>query len=73
MEFVTEVFKIIQIVVVVAGVGPVISGYEDFSTGKGQHNAGKKDEGIGKMLGGVAVIVIAYIFIPKIPGWIFNF
>lgn len=66
MEILNNAYEWIQIAVMASGVAAIVIGFEDYSAGKGQHNAGKKDEGMGKMIGGIVIVALGYFFVPEL-------
>lgn len=66
MNFIETVLQYASMAVMVFGAGIAISGLLDMSTGKSQHNAGKQDEGMSKIVGGGAVIAIGALLVPQL-------
>ena len=66
MEFLNTVVSYASMAVMVLGAGVAISGLINMSEGKAQHNAGKQDEGMSKIVGGGAIIVIGALLVPQI-------
>ena len=60
-----EILKYAAIAVEAWGAAQAVIGIIDFTEGKSQQNAGKKDEGMGKIVSG-AVIVMLGIALPSI-------
>lgn len=65
MEFLELVLKYASMAVMLFGAGIAVSGLLDMSTGKSQHNAGKQDEGMSKIVGGGAIIAIGLFLVPQ--------
>lgn len=70
MEFFEILLNFASMVVTAFGGGIAISGLIDMSAGKSQHNAGKQDEGMSKMVGGGAIIAIGIGLIPQLSSLI---
>ncbi len=67
MNAITDVAQQVLIGLLSAvGAGFALWGAIDVATGFSQHNAAKQEAGIPKVIGGVAVIAIANLLIPKI-------
>lgn len=66
MTFLNTVLQYASMAVMVFGAGIAISGLLDMGTGKSQHNAGKQDEGMSKIVGGGAIIAIGAFLVPQI-------
>lgn len=66
MEFLNTVLSYASMAVMAMGGGVAISGLLNISEGKAQHNAGKQDEGMSKIVGGGAIIIVGLFLVPKI-------
>lgn len=66
MNFIETILQYASMAVIVFGAGIAISGLLDMSTGKSQHNAGKQDEGMSKIVGGGTVIAIGVFLVPQL-------
>lgn len=53
-------------IVSVGGAVSMIMGLNDYSEGKTQHNPNAKQEGLTKIVGGIAVILIGIVLVPQI-------
>lgn len=66
MAFLTTVLQYASMAVTAFGGGIAISGLVDIGEGKSQQNAGKQTEGMTKLIGGGAIIVIGIGLVPQI-------
>lgn len=66
MEFFELILKFASLAVILAGGGIAISGIINMSEGKSQHNAGKQDEGMSKIVGGGAIIAVGVFLVPQL-------
>lgn len=66
MEFIQEVVNFMALAVKGFGAGAAVVGLIDFSEGRSQNNAGKKEEGMNKMMGGGIIFLVGQILVPKL-------
>ena len=66
MSFLNELVNYGSIAVAVGGAAIGISGLKKLSEGRSQHNAGAEEEGMGKLAGGIFIIIIGLELVPKI-------
>lgn len=66
MEFLETVLQYASMGVVAFGGSIAIAGVINMSEGKSQHNAGKQDEGMSKLVGGGAIIAVGLFLVPKL-------
>ena len=66
MEFFELMLKYASVIVTVTGGGIGISGLMDMGQGKSQHNAGKQDEGVSKLVGGGAIMAVGVFLVPQL-------
>ncbi len=66
MEFINLISKTSQVIVSAFGAGIAAAGAINFSEGKSQQSQGKQDEGMSKLVGGGAIILIGYFLVPEI-------
>lgn len=66
MGFFDTVLQYASIGVMVWGAGLAIIGIITFSEGHSQQNAGKKDEGFGKIVGGGVIFSVGLFLVPQI-------
>lgn len=71
MEFFGTVLEFAKMAVMALGGGVAISGLINLSEGKSQHNAGKQDEGMSKLVGGGAIFAIGMLLVPQLAS-LFN-
>lgn len=65
-EITSSAENILKGILSAVGAGFALWGGFDVATGFSQHNAAKQEAGIPKLIGGVAVIAMASILVPKI-------
>lgn len=66
MGFLETLLQYASMAVMVVGAGVAISGLLNISEGRAQHNAGKQDEGMSKIVGGGAIIAIGAFLVPQL-------
>lgn len=66
MEFFDTLLDFASMAVMALGGGIAISGLINLSEGKSQHNAGKQDEGMSKIVGGGAIFAIGMFLVPQL-------
>jgi len=66
MGFLETLLKYASMAVMLMGAGVAVSGLLNISEGKAQHNAGKQDEGMSKLVGGGAIIVVGALLVPQL-------
>ena len=66
MAFFETLLEFASMAVSAFGGGIAISGIINISEGKSQHNAGKQDEGMSKLVGGGAIIAIGLLLVPRL-------
>lgn len=66
MGFFETLLEYASMAVMVMGAGVAISGLVNISEGKSQHNAGKQDEGMSKLVGGGAIFAIGMFLVPQL-------
>lgn len=69
MEFLNLLVDFGSKVVAAGGAAIGISGLSKYSEGKSQHQAGLEEEGIRKIIGGVAIIIIGLELVPQITSF----
>lgn len=65
-DFLDTAIKWGSAIVSVGGAVLLVNGLTDYSEGKTQHNPNVKMEGLSKIVGGIAVILIGYGLVPQI-------
>lgn len=66
MDFLKLLVEYASMGVVAFGAGIGISGLINLGEGKSQQNAGKQDEGMSKIIGGIIIIVIGVFLVPEL-------
>lgn len=66
MEFFEEVLRFASMGVMAWGAGLAAVGVINFSEGHSQQNAAKKEEGMGKVVGGGVIFAVGLLLIPQI-------
>ncbi len=66
MSFFNEVLKFASMGVMAWGAGLAVVGIINFSEGHSQQNAAKKEEGMGKLIGGGVIFIVGALLVPKI-------
>ena len=66
MEFLKKVIEFASMAVTAFGGGIAIAGLINFGEGKSQQNAGKQDEGMSKIIGGVIIMIIGIVLVPQL-------
>lgn len=66
MGFLDTLLKFGAMAVTAFGGGVAISGLINLGEGKSQHNAGKQDEGMSKLIGGGIIIVVGVLLVPQL-------
>lgn len=66
MGFFDTVISFAQMGVMAWGAAQAINGIITFSEGHSQQNAGKKDEGFGKIVGGGVIFAVGLLLVPQI-------
>lgn len=71
MEFFNTLLEYAGMGVTALGGGIAIGGLINFGEGKSQHNAGKQDEGMSKIVGGGFIMAIGLLLVPQMAS-LFN-
>lgn len=66
MAIINEVIRFASMGVMGWGAALAIVGIINFSEGHSQQNAAKKEEGMGKIVGGAVIFVVGSILVPQI-------
>lgn len=66
MSFFNEVLRFASMGVMAWGAGLAVVGIINFSEGHSQQNAAKKEEGMGKIVGGGVIFIVGALLIPQI-------
>lgn len=66
MGFVDTIITFASGVVSIFGAGVAVNGFVDYGQGKSQQNAGKQDEGMSKIIGGIIIIAVGFLLVPQI-------
>lgn len=66
MAFMETLLQYASMAVTAFGGAIAISGLLNIGEGKSQQNAGKQDEGMSKLVGGCAIILIGILLIPQL-------
>lgn len=66
MDFFTSALDTVKTVVCGLGAVMAIIGIINFSQGHGQHNASKKEEGLGQFIGGGSIFLVGLVLVPKL-------
>ncbi|WP_342755928.1 Maff2 family mobile element protein [Kineothrix sedimenti] len=66
MEFFTEVINVMKLLVCGFGAGMAVIGGINFASGHSQHNASKKEDGMGQLMGGGGIFLIGILLVPKL-------
>lgn len=66
MGFFEEVLQYASMGVMAWGAGLAVVGIINFSEGHSQQNAAKKEEGMGKVIGGGVIFIVGMMLVPKI-------
>lgn len=69
MEFINSLITFGSALVACSGAAIGITGLSDYSKGKSQHNVGAQEEGLQKIVGGVAIILIGLELVPQITSF----
>lgn len=66
MDFFKEAIDVVKLVVCGLGGCYAVVGIINFSQGHSQHNASKKEDGMGQMMGGGAIFLVGMTLVPKL-------
>lgn len=66
MEFLQETVNFMALAVKGFGGATAVMGLIDFGEGRSQNNAGKKDEGMNKMMGGGIIFLVGQLLVPQL-------
>lgn len=66
MEFFETVIKFASMGVMAWGAGLAVVGIINFSEGHSQQNAARKEEGMGKIIGGGVIFSVGLLLVPQI-------
>lgn len=66
MDFIDTILKFASMGVAGFGAGIGVSGLINYGEGKSQQNAGKQDEGMSKIVGGIIIIVVGVALVPQL-------
>jgi hypothetical protein len=66
MGFFDEVIRYASMGVMAWGAGLAVVGIINFSEGHSQQNAAKKEEGMGKIIGGGVIFAVGMLLVPQI-------
>lgn len=69
MDFFTSAIDVIKLIVCGLGAAYAVIGIINFSQGHSQHNATKKEDGMGQIMGGGAIFLVGMTLVPKLAGF----
>ena len=70
MEFIDLTLAFAGGAVMFYGAGFVINGASTYGEGKSQHNAGKQNEGMAGIIGGIIVICVGLFLVPELKNFL---
>lgn len=66
MEFFNNLLNFASVAVTASGAAVAIAGLLNMGEGKSQQNAGKQDEGMSKIVGGLVIAAVGIFLVPQI-------
>lgn len=66
MDFFASAIDVVKLVVCGLGAGYAAVGIINFAQGNSQHNASKKEDGLGQLMGGGAIFLVGITLVPKL-------
>lgn len=69
MEFMKVVLEYASMGVTALGGGIAIAGMINIGEGRSQQNAGKQDEGMSKIIGGIVIILVGIGLVPQLSSF----